>query len=1466
MMTFLTRLCGLRHPNNIQAKTRRSTSGTRRGGPVPRANHWGRLHLEHLETRIVPANVVTNLNTSNTYTTIQAAVNAASPGDTLLASAGTYQENVTVPPGLNGLTIEGNNHGTNPNTGSRGAESIVEPPMTSNQDASSIFLVQSSNVTIDGFTIQGSNSGLTGGYMLPTGTLVYAAAGVSNDSNAGANSGTTDISGLTVQNNIIQDFKYYGIFGDTDLSAVSTNNTFTANHIEDISANDFATPVVGVGILVQNNFYAAVTSNVLDNTITIGVQTNTFNAANTGAAASISSNNITAGATDIWYNLMFATSSSFAVNSNTLNAISVAADAPWQGILVESVQNAVSVTFMGNIIDGTNAFDAGGSEPSAGIYVWNTTTSGTVLFSGGSVTGADYGALVTNSSVGGSQAGPGTTSATINGVSITANTIGVFVQDGFGSNTSPVSATILNSTKVVTNTSTGDGIEVSGAFATATIGTAGNGNAIYDNLYGIEFTYGGGGSVTANNFAGPMASQNNGTDLFLTSTAGAVTAGDANKFASSPITILNQSSGGIDFSSDSNTTFGGVALGSATVPQLYTIEDSIVDAIDVGTYGLVRLKSGNIYVTPNSFYSAGGTTTATINRAIAAASASDIINVEGGTYADTSTVLVNKAVTIAPGGVGIVAIVTLTGGITFSAAGSKLNVDVNSPYGTAGTDYDQIVSAGTVNLSQATLTFSQTVPGTTVPAQPLTIIQNNSGTNTITGSVSPIDGSTFTLGSASFYIFYNGGTNSMSVILVSGGTPQPIAYVSGTWTGLPPGTEITDAEFGTPPGVTAVIGVNAFATIAAAFAAISSSGEVVVNAGTYPEAVSVTGTQILEINNEKAVTINSLTTAAGTTVEINPSATYMTPLATLTTGDGTNTTAAGIITGLGSLIKQGTGTFTLSGNNTYSGGTTINGGTLKAGSSTALGASSGSLSDHATFNLNGFSITVGALSGDGIVTNNGSGTSTLTTTATGTFSGTIQNGSATTALTVSSGTLTLSGTNSYTGATTINTILDLTGSLIGSGASVTLNANGAQLNGSTTATPTGQITARGIVVSSGVTGTTIQLLKTLTNSTSGTGILLNPGSSASILNNGTSAANGITGDRIGIDVFGATALIQGNYISNNTGSGNDGISYAAGLRARNNGTTGAIVDAGQAGTGANFTGLGASTGGNVFNGYTQRGTIATSLPTIPQAILDLNSNSPNNKPGPQGAPYDLFAQNDTFNGVTPSSPPYTTIEELVYGDLESPTLGFINYVTNTSAPMLVATNYYNVNQALEHIQAPNQRSMIQHIQLVYSNYVYFGANGLTLTRVASAADGKTGDFFIGTIGMVLTSTTFDPVTGQFAFNFGFSGTGGRESSGSLEDGEYNLAIDGTKITSLPGGGGNTTTSTMNHFWRLFGDANGTGTITTSGANNDLSQFLAAYNSRTGMSNYRSYFDILNKGSINNTDYNAFQQRYGITLM
>ena len=132
-----------------------------------------------------------------------------------------------------------------------------------------------------------------------------------------------------------------------------------------------------------------------------------------------------------------------------------------------------------------------------------------------------------------------------------------------------------------------------------------------------------------------------------------------------------------------------------------------------------------------------------------------------------------------------------------------------------------------------------------------------------------------------------------------------------------------------------------------------------------------------------------------------------------------------MISGLGGLTTNGTVTLDLTGNNTFVGGTTVAGGTLQLGSTTAAGSSTNSVtvSSGAILDLHTETITVGALSGAGTITNLGaSGTATLTVsnaTVSSTFAGTMQDiGTAFVKLAkTGSAALTLTGTNNGVGVT-----------------------------------------------------------------------------------------------------------------------------------------------------------------------------------------------------------------------------------------------------------------------------------------------------------------------------------------------------------------------------------------------------------------------------------------------------------------
>jgi len=134
------------------------------------------------------------------------------------------------------------------------------------------------------------------------------------------------------------------------------------------------------------------------------------------------------------------------------------------------------------------------------------------------------------------------------------------------------------------------------------------------------------------------------------------------------------------------------------------------------------------------------------------------------------------------------------------------------------------------------------------------------------------------------------------------------------------------------------------------------------------------------------------------------------------------------ISGIGEVVKDGTGTTVFAGNNTFSGGLTVKDGTAQAGvANTAFGAGSVKIKQGATLDLAGFEASIGNLSafddtgaiGDGNITL-GAGTLTLNQTLHGDFSGTISGTGGLNLSTNSTASLSLTGQNDYSGATTVN--------------------------------------------------------------------------------------------------------------------------------------------------------------------------------------------------------------------------------------------------------------------------------------------------------------------------------------------------------------------------------------------------------------------------------------------------------------
>lgn len=357
---------------------------------------------------------------------------------------------------------------------------------------------------------------------------------------------------------------------------------------------------------------------------------------------------------------------------------------------------------------------------------------------------------------------------------------------------------------------------------------------------------------------------------------------------------------------------------------------------------------------------------------------------------------------------------------------------------------------------------------------------------------------------------------------------------------------------------------------------LAAAGAVTLNVGTF---------DISGITPATSTTIGDLNTVSGTTVALGTNS--------LVFGTSTlNTAIAGAVIGTGTLVKNGTGSVTISNPNTlFTGGVALNAGTILITNNSALGT--GIL---AMANSTILSIESGVSAANNIILG-GAGTIDVSFggPGTGTLSGNIT-GAGGSLIKTGVNTLALSGTNTYTNGTTI------------ASGTLALVANGSL-------SPTGSVTVNGTgifdISDLNISGTTIGDLTTGANSS----VVLGNKSLTFGTGNSTIIAGLITGTGIGATLTkegagtvtmlnantfnGGVFLTQGQItIGNNTAlggglltmSGGTTLSIESGISASNNiALNGAVnMDVSLGGTGTlsgNITGVSGSitkTGANIL--------------------------------------------------------------------------------------------------------------------------------------------------------------------------------------------------------------------------------------------------------------------------------------------
>ncbi len=374
---------------------------------------------------------------------IQRAVNAAVAADTLHAAAGLYPNNVNVNKALN---LEGANAGV-PGAGVRGAESIIR---TNGNQLAVVAVTGASNVTLNGFYLDGDDPLVTGGPLFS-----------GDDANVQyAVRPTGVVSNLTMTNNIATKVAI-GIRGDTN---PGQGNVISNNWFDSIGNFDF-----GYSVSIRNNFYADITNNKMTRTWT-GVHINNHNGAGGPATFTISGNAIHSYAGGILYWLQFNGATGATINNNQMTA-EPSAVANNFGVLMVSIQNAVNPTFTNNTMTGHNY----------GVGLFNVPTTNTITL--------------------------GATNAIAN-----SSLAGVFLTDNLNFNPvgttnflagGPGAASTVNVTGMSITGNTGDGLKVEGQ--TNTQNLVANGNTITgaSGTNGAEVIGGfGSANLTANNITG----------------------------------------------------------------------------------------------------------------------------------------------------------------------------------------------------------------------------------------------------------------------------------------------------------------------------------------------------------------------------------------------------------------------------------------------------------------------------------------------------------------------------------------------------------------------------------------------------------------------------------------------------------------------------------------------------------------------------------------------------------------------------------------------------------------------------------------------------------------------------------------------------------------------------------------------------------------------------------------------------
>lgn len=371
------------------------------------------------------------------FAAIQPALNAATSGATVNVAPGLYPGSLVV---SKPVSLVGPNATVCAKTSlanSRNPESVIRPTLSNALDGILIYIT-SSNVSINGFTLDGDNQ-------VP-GDGQPVSGGEADTGNIIANGSFDDTIGkpfvhvdhVSIVNNIIRAANDVGInLYNEGSQPVSDFNGITCNAFSDF--NGFNTispggPYSRIVVLLYNDTYANVDDNSFLN-FRIGVQTGNNSRPNAGPGASISNNDLTTfDSVGLWHNLHYGAASNWAIDFNTVAASTSGVVPNAYGVFISSVFGGVTASATNNQV-----FNCG-----TGIGIWNVPATTPIQINGGLLAGNTVGVDFYNNDADFGDGDSG--SVVLFGMTLNGNGTGVRLFDTPGDD--PLSATVRGTLRI----------------------------------------------------------------------------------------------------------------------------------------------------------------------------------------------------------------------------------------------------------------------------------------------------------------------------------------------------------------------------------------------------------------------------------------------------------------------------------------------------------------------------------------------------------------------------------------------------------------------------------------------------------------------------------------------------------------------------------------------------------------------------------------------------------------------------------------------------------------------------------------------------------------------------------------------------------------------------------------------------------------------------------------------------------